>query len=325
MTENANVRTTQQFSIPNLTNFVSVKLNGDNYLSWKHQMLMVLKTLGLQKHIDANSSPPTTPPDVVETWSKADCFVSACINSTLDPSVAHLAIDTESAADLWKAIEESYLQQAFAKKSQLKTQFQTIKQGTNSITVYCDSIKKICDSLRSIGEKVTEPDLVLQTLHGLNSTYNMFVLNIENSETTPTFLQLRSRLLLYEERMLQQSEGVPISAMTALKINQPPHLMTKDNNMSCQICHKQGHTADRCFFRYESSGGNQNVRGRGRNGSGNWRGNGRGANSRGFGRGVFSRGAGRGFARGWTNLNSNFNFASDGGKTGYICTTDSGL
>lgn len=110
-------------------------MNGENYLCWKHQLLTILKTLGLQKHVDPSHVSPTSPSQSVDRWKKEDIFVSACINATLDASIAHFAIDTKYVADLWEIIEDSYLQQAYAKKSQLKTQFQNVKQGSNSITI----------------------------------------------------------------------------------------------------------------------------------------------------------------------------------------------
>lgn len=227
---------------------------------------------------------------------------------------------------MWKAIEQSYQQQAFAKRSQLKMQFHTLKQGSNFVAIFCDPIKKIYDSLKSIGETVSDLDLVLQTLQGLNSSYNTFVLNVENTDPPSSFMQLRSRLLLYEERMLQQSDGVPISAMATLKLGNPPHSTLKDNTtVVCQICHKQNHTAERCYFRYESNDGNQNGRIQGRNNGGNQIGGGRSSrfnNWRGRfgGRGVH-RGAGR------RGLNSNPNFSNlnsyDTGdnRSGYVCST----
>lgn len=130
-TETGRNANSSHFVIPSMTNFLSIKLNGENFLCWKHQLLTVLKTFGLQKHIEATFSPPISPPEVVDRWNKENNFVSACINSTLDVSIAHLAIDTKSAADLWNVMQDSYLQQAYAKRSQLKTQFQTVKQGSN--------------------------------------------------------------------------------------------------------------------------------------------------------------------------------------------------
>lgn len=47
----------------------------------------------------------------------------------------------------------------------------------------------------------------MKTIHGLNSSYNAIVLNVENSTTELTFAQLRSRLLIYEERLAQISES----------------------------------------------------------------------------------------------------------------------
>lgn len=92
----------------------------------------------------------------------------------------------------------------------------------------------------------------------------MFVLNIENSESQPNFAQLRSRLIMYEERINQQAEfgekSVPVSAMTAERFGEPPpHNASKErsNGVLCQICRKQGYSADRCYFRYNSQDSNQ--------------------------------------------------------------------
>lgn len=153
-------------SVANLTNCISVKLNGDNYLIWKHQMLNVLKMLGLLSYIDIKHPQPDATSNEFDEWTKLDGYVSVCINATLDQSMAHLAIDAKTASQLWNLIEDSYLQQAFAKRSYLQTQYQTAKQGTCSIQTYCDNIKRIADSLKAIGDPISESNLVLKTLHG---------------------------------------------------------------------------------------------------------------------------------------------------------------
>lgn len=178
--------------------------------------------------------------------------------------------------------------------------------------------------MRSIGEPVTEANLVLQTLHGLNANYNMFV-NIENSESQPRFAQLRSRLLMYEERVNQQSKTVPISAMSALKFGDPPpHNVMKDNNtnISCQICRKQGHSADKCYFRYDSLDG-----GRGRGNVGVDRRNNGGNRGRdGYGRGWRGRSIFRGNRGGRHSGNRSYNnFDQNGNTSGYFIGTEPGL
>lgn len=105
-------------SFTNIINFISNQLNGDNYLVWKHQMVTILKTLGLLKYVDLQIPQPRESSSKFEARTKANGYVSTCINATLDPSIAHVAIGIDSTATLWKELEELYLQQAFAKRSQ---------------------------------------------------------------------------------------------------------------------------------------------------------------------------------------------------------------
>ena len=74
----------QCFSMANITNFVSIKLNGENYLNCKHQILTILKTLGLSKHVSIYLPSPVKTDPGYENWCKTDCYVYACINATLE-------------------------------------------------------------------------------------------------------------------------------------------------------------------------------------------------------------------------------------------------
>ncbi|KAK1432234.1 hypothetical protein QVD17_09128 [Tagetes erecta] len=70
-------------TLTNLANLVSIKLDHDNYLAWKYQIVTILKTMGLLAYISKDSkSPAKESPDLVN-WEKADGFVTACINATL--------------------------------------------------------------------------------------------------------------------------------------------------------------------------------------------------------------------------------------------------
>ncbi|XP_035844119.1 uncharacterized protein LOC110928104 [Helianthus annuus] len=247
-------------SLPNIANFVSVKLTYENYLTWKHQLVTILKTMGLLEHISS-----TPPPSISDTdkWDHDDGYVSACINATLDASIAHLSIGTETAADLWKIIEDTFFDQVFAKRSHLRSQFQLLKQSNQSVTAYCDRAKQLSDQLNSIDDPVTDESLVLQVLNGLDHpTFDNFVLNVEHSDKQPTFAQLRSKLLNYEERLNQQKQfSTPPVAMAAVdNFGQSPvadNFRSSPSNpqlrFMCQICKKNGHEAPYCRYRYTPS------------------------------------------------------------------------
>lgn len=88
-------------------------------------------------------------------------------------------------------------------------------------------------------------------LNGLNSMFDVFVLQVKNSDKSSSFAQLRSILLLYEQRRNQQGEcGVPISAINALQVTESLPHFSSDSVTICQRCQKSSHGADRCYFRF---------------------------------------------------------------------------
>ena len=149
--------------------------------------------MDLETYIDSDISPPASTSLNFITWKKMDGYVQACINATLHVSVAPIAIGIKTAAEIWKLLETSYLQQAFAKKSQLRSELQSISQGELSISSYCDKIKILHEQLKLVGDLVSESDLVLHCLHGLNVAFDNFVMMIENNDTPPCFATLRSK------------------------------------------------------------------------------------------------------------------------------------
>jgi hypothetical protein len=91
---------TSSLPLASITNFVSVKLDGGNYLLWRDQLESILISTDLLSHIDGSepipsktiettTEPKTTVPNPKYiTWRKTDHFVKACINATLTESLA---------------------------------------------------------------------------------------------------------------------------------------------------------------------------------------------------------------------------------------------
>ncbi|KAM0066813.1 putative transcription factor interactor and regulator CCHC(Zn) family [Helianthus debilis subsp. tardiflorus] len=91
----------------------------------------------------------------------------------------------------------------------------------------------------------------------------MFVTNIENSDSKPTFSQLRAELLTFESRLKQNqsSYSIPIAAMAAMTVRPPPHTdSTSQTSVVCQICDKPGHRANTCYHRFSFNSGRRGGR-----------------------------------------------------------------
>lgn len=83
------------FQISNITNFISIQLDGENYLVWRHQFKTILQTLDIASYVDSSSNSPSTTDPEFTKWKKIDSYVQFCINATLHPSIASIAIGTE--------------------------------------------------------------------------------------------------------------------------------------------------------------------------------------------------------------------------------------
>ncbi|XP_021997499.1 uncharacterized protein LOC110894582 [Helianthus annuus] len=306
--------------LPNITNFLSLKLDDNNFMNWKHQITVVLKTLGLLQFLSSSQTIPEPASDTREAWEKADGYVMALITATLSPSLMHLVRNARSASDLWRTIEETFFQQVFGKQSFYRTQFHNLKQENKSIIEYLNTAKEIVDVLNAIGDPISDQSLVLQVIQGLSPDFEHFVTSVENFDMKFSYAQLRSKLLTFEAclKQRQSSQTIPVAAMTAQTSN-PPHLGNSQLNSTsipCQICSKTGHRASHCYFRYSPSNQGQTQTG----GRGNWRGGGnRGrfsGRSPGFrgggGRGTWGSGGGRGFSANFADCYSgNPNFGRD--------------
>ncbi|KAJ0852265.1 putative transcription factor interactor and regulator CCHC(Zn) family [Helianthus annuus] len=264
LTSNSSSITT---NLPNITNFVPIKLDEHNFLNWKHQILTILKTLGLLKFLNQHIPIPPVDSAEREQWDRSDGYVSTFITVSLSSSFLYLARGTQMSSELWKNIEDSFSQQLFAKQHQYKTQFHLLRRESKSISNYLSCANELVDALDAVGDPITDQSLVQQILDGLNDDYKHFRLNIENHEVRPNFHQLRARLLTFEARLTQYSStSVPHAAMAALSIKPPHHEF--QTSLICQICAKTGHTAAACYFRFTPT----DSSGRGRNSGGRWRG-----------------------------------------------------
>ncbi|KAL4554195.1 hypothetical protein LXL04_039688 [Taraxacum kok-saghyz] len=216
--------------ITNISNFVSVKLNEDNYLVWKHQISSVFESLDLIKFVNGTSLQPPEASIEFTAWNKLNKYVEICINATLSPSIAHVAVGTKTAFELWKKLQSLFAQQISAKRIQLQTKLHQIKQGTRKIDEYCSKISNISQSLASIGVNTDESDLIIHALTGLNHDYKVIDVNIENATELPSFMELTSKLLVYKQRLIRESHDnstVEVFGMVASKTL--PHLTQVSN------------------------------------------------------------------------------------------------
>jgi propanediol dehydratase small subunit len=94
----------------------------------------------------------------------------------------------------------------------LSHEFHSMTQGNSSINNYAQRMKATADVLRDVGRTITDPELALNFLRGLNPGFAITTDNIANLHRLPDFATTREKLVLKELHLA--NEGT-VAAQTA--------------------------------------------------------------------------------------------------------------
>ncbi|VFQ96708.1 unnamed protein product, partial [Cuscuta campestris] len=145
-------------------------------------------------------------------WFQFDALLQGWILSTVSDEVSDLVLaNSPTAAALWKAIYKLFHDNKHARAMQLENRFRTTVKGTITINEYCHTLRNLADYLDDVDAPVTEHALVLQVLQGLPHDIRGQVHFLQYQNPFPTFLEVRSALLLVEQ---QQADALPNAAQS---------------------------------------------------------------------------------------------------------------
>jgi hypothetical protein len=139
----------------------------------------------------------------------------------------------------------------------MKSNLQTIKKGSDSISQYLHRIKEARDCLSAAGVFFADEDIVILALNGLPAEYNTFRCVIRGRESVISLKDFRSQLLA-KEVIVDASVHNPL--MTAMAANTGSTRGAPFQSQSFSLNHGQSQVNNRGFQSYN---GNKN-RGRGR-------------------------------------------------------------
>nr|GEX71128.1 hybrid signal transduction histidine kinase M [Tanacetum cinerariifolium] len=89
----------------------------------------------------------------------------------------------------------------------LNNELRSIKIGKMTVNEYCTKIKSLADKLKNLGCVVSDKNLVIYTVSGLDSRFATLVEIIRHRETLPTFESTGTMLLLKESSFTNDSEA----------------------------------------------------------------------------------------------------------------------
>ncbi|KAI3509816.1 hypothetical protein L1887_25339 [Cichorium endivia] len=170
-----------------------------------------------------------------------------------------------SALDLWKSLQDIFLNNKTTRAVYLEEQFNNTRLASfSNVTEYCAHLKNLADQLHNVGNPVSETKMVLQLISGLTKVeYDTVATFIHQTEPLPTFNRAKSSLLLEEARRNKTDPTVPQAHVT----QQPD--ATQSNQTPSSHNHSNGRGQSRGSQRRGGRGrrrGHNNGRGRGRGG-----------------------------------------------------------
>jgi hypothetical protein len=103
-----------------------------------------------------------------------------------------------SARQTWLTLENQFIGNSETRALHLDAMFRNFVQGDLSMSEYCRKMKAMADSLGDLDCPVSDRNLVLNVLRGLNKKYEHLRAIITRSRPFPSFLKLRDALVLEE-------------------------------------------------------------------------------------------------------------------------------
>ncbi|KAM1697881.1 hypothetical protein ACFX2K_029411 [Malus domestica] len=213
---------------------VNIKLDDTNYLNWQFQMQLLLEGHGIMQFVDgSNLCPPRflvnssdsgmvsgnsssqLENDAYVVWKLHDRALMQLITATLSPAAISCAIGSSSACDLWNRLKEQFYTVSRTSIFQMKSNLQTIKKGSDSVSKYLQRIKEARDYLSAAGVYFADEDIVFLALNGLPLKYNTFRCVIRGRESVISLKDFRSQLLAEELIVESNVSSQFLSALVA--------------------------------------------------------------------------------------------------------------
>ncbi|GJY37857.1 ribonuclease H-like domain-containing protein [Tanacetum coccineum] len=202
------------FSIPNKVP-IKLDLEKHNYNAWSSFSLIHLGSLGLKAHVESKTA--STNPE----WEQLDDLVKMWILSSLCDSFQDQVVTTPgNAKKLWDHLKDLFYDNKDARIINLDNELRSIKIGKMTVNDYCTKNRSMADRHKNLRGDVSDKNLVLYTVNGLDSRFATLVEIIRHRETFPSFATTRNMLLLKESSFNESTD-----ASTTFESSSSPNIL----------------------------------------------------------------------------------------------------
>ncbi|KAI9170486.1 hypothetical protein LWI28_028783 [Acer negundo] len=226
---------------------LTIKLDHNNFLLWRQQIIAAIKGNRFFHFIDPNSEIPSkkkvdgTDNESYLDWEQQDqillCWLLSSINQELLPQL----VECTTACEAWYTVERLFTSQSRANVMQLKLQLQTLKKSGSTMTEYLIEKKNIMDSLAYSGYILSEDDKIMYILGGLGADYDSFVIPITSMPNTYSIPGIIALLITHEARIEQH-----IQTDVTHTYSQMQAMLAASETVSDPLWYPDGGATDHC-------------------------------------------------------------------------------
>ncbi|XP_060190524.1 uncharacterized protein LOC132619723 [Lycium barbarum] len=224
-----------------------IKLDGsDNFATWKAQFSMLMYGYNLFGHIDGTTPAPShtitigtnvSPNPTFLPWFRHDQLMQNALMASVDPTIASTVAAADSSKTVWDALHTTYANRSQTRVFSLRDQLARVTKDTRSITKYLHTIRSLSDELPTAGAPVSNPELIVKILSGLEPEFREISAAIRARDTTITYEELFEKLLDHELFLRQEdakklSSPITAAVATPTKPNTNNHNTRRQNNNS---------------------------------------------------------------------------------------------
>lgn len=211
-----------------LTKISFVKLNDDNYLLWKHQVVTALGHYDLEGHFDRDTSsmvlprsaahPPDAPPPpnpVYAKWKHQDKVISSWLLGSMIEVIFHLVLNCKTAKKIWVCLQKTFTACNLVQVMKLRTRLHTLQKEGMPLPDYFSHIQQCVDGLSAVGRSVPEEDHILYILTGLGHEYESIITVLSAMSTSQNLPDVTTLILNHESRIEGRLFGAPSTLPSA--------------------------------------------------------------------------------------------------------------
>lgn len=197
---------------------LSVKLDNENHLLWKQQVLAAVRGHNLTQFLESSNQPVKFVSDQDESakavtqefleWEQQDQLLVSWLLSSMTEGILTRMVGAESAHQIWSKLNLYFAAQNRAKVSQFKLILQNTKKGSLTINEYLLKVKNVIDKLASVGHQLTDTDHIEAIFNGLPEEYDTFVISVSSRAEIYSVEEIESLLLAQEARIEKHSKNL---------------------------------------------------------------------------------------------------------------------